>query len=178
MQRNRVVVTGLGVVAPNGVGKDAFLTHLKAGKSGIQFWPELEDLNFACQIGGKPNLTDDLLEKDLSPLEIKTLKASGIIYGLLAGTEAWKDAGFTVETNKLAEPDWETGCIFGSGLAGAEVMRNATYLIDQQKVKRLGSTTVPQVMSSGISAHLGGKLGLGNQVSTNASACSTGTESI
>ena len=42
----------------------------------------------------------------------------------------------------------------------------------------MGSTAVAQTMNSGISAYLGGKLGLGNQVTTNSSACTTGTESI
>ena len=174
----RVVITGLGVVAPNGVGLEAFLVALREGKSGIQFWPQLKELNFACQIGGAPSIKEEVLDRYLSPLERKTLEASGIIYGLIAGMEAWQSAGFDIPENKEQMPDWDTGCVFGSGLAGAEVMRNATYLIDQQKVKRLGSTAVPQVMSSGVSAYLGGKLGLGNQVSTNAAACSTGTESI
>ena len=44
--------------------------------------------------------------------------------------------------------------------------------------RRLGSTAVAQTMNSGVSAYLGGKLGLGNQVTTNSSACTTGTESI
>jgi 3-oxoacyl-(acyl-carrier-protein) synthase len=57
-------------------------------------------------------------------------------------------------------------------------MREAAYLLDSGKVKRLGSTTVPQIMASGVSAYLGGLLGLGNQVTTNSSACTTGTESI
>jgi 3-oxoacyl-[acyl-carrier-protein] synthase I len=42
----------------------------------------------------------------------------------------------------------------------------------------LGSTLIEQTMSSGISAHLGGMLGLGNMVTTNTSACSTGTEAV
>src|SRR4029450_6053879 len=44
--------------------------------------------------------------------------------------------------------------------------------------RRLGSTAVEQVMASGISARVGGLLALGNQVTTNSSACSTGTEAI
>jgi 3-oxoacyl-[acyl-carrier-protein] synthase-1 len=57
-------------------------------------------------------------------------------------------------------------------------MREAAYLVDGGRVKRLGSTTVPQIMASGVSAYLGGLLGLGNMVTTNSSACTTGTESI
>jgi 3-oxoacyl-(acyl-carrier-protein) synthase len=46
------------------------------------------------------------------------------------------------------------------------------------QTRKLGSTAVAQTMNSGISAYLAGKLGLGNQVTTNSSACTTGTESI
>jgi len=51
-------------------------------------------------------------------------------------------------------------------------------LTDAKKVRRLGSTAVEQVMSSGVSARISGQLALGNQVTTNSSACSTGTEAI
>ena len=61
--KNRVVITGLGVVAPNGVGVSEFTEALKNGKSGITFHQELKDLNFSCQIGGIPNISEDLKSK-------------------------------------------------------------------------------------------------------------------
>lgn len=173
----RIVVTGMGVVAPNAIGLEAFKKALEKGTSGIRFMPELAELNFGCQVAGKPDLTDDLLERYFSPLERKTIRASGVLYGIIAGIMAWEDAGLMIPS-KEEPPDWDAGCIFGAGLAGARVMRDSAYLIDEGKTKRLGSSSVQQVMSSGVSAHLGGRLGLGNQVTTNASACSTGTESI
>ena len=57
--------------------------------------------------------------------------------------------------------------MFGTGTSGIEKFREAIYKLDDQKVKRLGSTVVMQTMASGISAYLGGILGLGNQVTTN-----------
>ena len=176
--QHRVVITGMGVVAPNAIGLSDFEQALRAGKSGIRHFEQLEALQFGCQLGGQPDIPTETMEAYFSPLEIKSLKASGVIYGVLAGLMAWEDAGLQRPIDRTQEPFWESGCIFGAGLAGAEVIREATYLIDGKKVKRLGSTTVPQVMSSGVSAYLGGRLGLGNQVSTNASACSTGSESI
>jgi 3-oxoacyl-(acyl-carrier-protein) synthase len=173
----RIVVTGMGVVAPNAIGLEAFRKALEEGRSGIRFMPRLEELKFGCTVAGQPPLTDEMKEAFFSPLELKSIQASGIQYGIIAGTQAWEDAGLTIP-GKEEEPDWNSGCIFGAGLAGARIMRDSAYLIDGGKTKRLGSTSVPQVMSSGISAHLGGRLGLGNQVTTNASACSTGTESI
>ena len=50
--KKRVVVTGLGVIAPNGHGIEAFETALKKGESGIRFIPELEELKFGCQVEG------------------------------------------------------------------------------------------------------------------------------
>ncbi|MEM1321442.1 MAG: beta-ketoacyl-[acyl-carrier-protein] synthase family protein [Bacteroidota bacterium] len=177
MKNRRVVVTGMGVVAPNGIGLAAFEEALRRGRSGIQHFEELERLKFGCQIGGLPDLSEEKKREYFTELELNRLKASGIIYGVMAGMDAWQHAGLSMP-EKDAEADWESGCVFGAGLAGAEVMRDAAYMVDEGKVKRMGSTTVPQVMSSGVSAYLGGKLGLGNQVTTNASACSTGSESL
>ena len=59
MTRKRIVVTGLGVIAPNGVGLPAFREALRAGRSGIRHQQELKDLNFAAQIGGVPEVDED-----------------------------------------------------------------------------------------------------------------------
>lgn len=173
----RVVITGMGVVAPNATGLAQFKQAIEQGISGVKFLKELEDLNFACCIGGIPSLDDVNLEDYFTPLQIKQIKASGIIYGCVAGIDAWRDAGFAVSAPDEA-PDWNSGCVFGAGLAGIEVIREGIYKTDEGKVKRLGSTLIEQTMSSGISAHLGGILGLGNVVTTNSSACSTGSEAI
>ena len=58
----RVVVTGMGVVAPNGVGLDAFDAALRAGRSGIRDVPRLAELGFACTVAGVPQGTDALAE--------------------------------------------------------------------------------------------------------------------
>ena len=177
MADRRVVITGMGVVAPNGIGLEDFESAIRAGQSGIRFIPRLKELGFGCQVGGAPPLTENIKEAYFPALVLRHLKADGILYGGIAGVQAWKNAGLEVSASET-EPDWKSGAIFGAGLAGADVIRDATYKIDAQKVKRLGSSTVQQTMSGGVSAYLGGLLGLGNQVSTNASACSTGTEAI
>src|SRR5690606_820486 len=50
--------------------------------------------------------------------------------------------------------------------------------IDDKNVRRLGSTSVAQTMASGVCAYLGGLIGAGNVVTTNSSACATGTEAL
>lgn len=172
----RVVITGLGVVAPNGVGLTAFTEAIKNGVSGIKHHPELEKLQFSCQIAGQPELTDKLIAGYLTDLERKNFNSTGILYGVIAGMDAWRDAGLPIADADA--PDWDSGTIFGTGTSGIDKFREAIYKVDDLQVHKLGSTVVVQTMTSGISAYLGGKLGLGNQVSSNSSACTTGTESI
>ena len=172
----RVVITGLGVVAPNGVGLTAFTHAIKNGISGIKHDSELERLQFSCQISGKPDVSNELALQYFSELELRNFNSSGILYGVIAGIDAWKDADLTLEIKE--EPDWDSGTIFGTGTSGIEKFRESIYKIDDFQTRRLGSTAVAQTMNSGVSAYLGGKLGLGNQVSTNSSACTTGTESV
>lgn len=174
--KKRVVITGLGIVAPNGVGLDTFGHAIKNGISGIRHFEELERLKFSCQIAGMPDISTDLALNYFTELELKNFNSSGILYGVIAGIDAWKDAGLPME--RLEEPDWNSGTIFGSGTSGIDKFRESIYKIDDFKIRNLGSTTVIQTMNSGVSAYLAGKLGLGNQVTTNSSACTTGTESI
>ncbi|WP_142784615.1 beta-ketoacyl-[acyl-carrier-protein] synthase family protein [Changchengzhania lutea] len=174
--KNKVVITGLGVVAPNGVGLDAFTEAIKNGKSGIVFHQNLEDLNFSCCIGGIPQVSEEKKLEYLTPLQLRGFNSSGILYGCMAAIDAWKDAGLNVDPK--SELDYDSGTIFGTGTSGVDKFRDAIYKLDDKQVKRLGSTVVVQTMASGISAYLGGILGLGNQVTTNSSACTTGTEAI
>jgi 3-oxoacyl-(acyl-carrier-protein) synthase len=174
--KNRVVVTGLGVVAPNGVGINNFSSAIKRGISGIKVRPELVDLKFSCHIGGIPEISDEFKSEYFTPLQLRNFNSSGIMYGCIAGIDAWRDAGF--EINKESDLDFDSGTVFGTGNSGVDKFRESIYKIDENKVRRLGSTVVEQTMTSGISAYLGGMLGLGNQVTTNSSACATGTEAV
>lgn len=173
---NRVVITGLGVVAPNGIGIADFTQALKKGLSGIRHQEQLQQLQFSCQIAGQPQITDDLKSQYFTELELRAFNSTGILYGVIAGIEAWKNAGLYNEATE--EPDYDSGTIFGAGTSGIDKFRESIYKIDDLQTRRLGSTVVAQTMNSGISAYLGGKLGLGNQVTTNSSACATGTEAI
>jgi 3-oxoacyl-(acyl-carrier-protein) synthase len=172
----RIVITGLGVAAPNGVGIAAFSHAIKNGISGIRYDEQLQELQFSCQIAGKPEISEELKAQYFTELELRGFNSTGILYGVIAGIEAWKNAGLPIEIND--EPDWDSGTIFGSGTSGIDKFRESIYKIDELQTRRLGSTVVAQTMNSGISAYLGGKLGFGNQVTTNSSACATGTEAI
>ena len=174
--KNRVVITGMGIVAPNAVGVPAFAKALQEQTSGIRFDPQLADLNFGCQVSGTPQITEELLAENFTKLQLRGLKATGLVYGVIAGKEAFKDAGLEVADPEEAMADM--GIIFGTGQSGGEKFREAILLIDEKKVRRLGSTSVIQTMTSGISAWLAGELGCGNMVTSNSSACCTGTEAF
>lgn len=173
--RNRVVITGLGVVAPNAVGVPSFLEAIQNGRSGITFHQELAELKFSCQIGGIPPVSEAHKHQYFSDLQLHQLNSSGIVYGVIAGMEAWQNAGLPVATN---EPDWDSGIVFGTGILGIDKLREAIYKVDQGQVRRLGSTAVVQTMTSGVSAYLSGMLGCGNQITANSAACATGTEAL
>ena len=176
MIKHRVVITGMGVVSPNAVGLDNFLLAIQKGRSGVTFHQKLQDLKFSCCIGGIPAICEEFKSQYLTPLQLRGFDSAGILYGCIAGIDAWKDAGFIIDKN--SKLDYDSGMVFGSGTSGVEKFREAIYKLDNHKVRRLGSTVVLQTMGSGISAYLGGILGLGNQVTTNSSACSTGTEAL
>ncbi len=174
--KKRVVITGLGVCAPNGIGLANFTKALEDGVSGVRFDSQLQELQFGCQIAAQPQVTHAMIAECFTPLQRKGLSATGLVYGAIAGKDAWLDAGLPI--NSADSPDWDSGIVFGTGILGVDKFREAIHLVDDKNVRRLGSTSVSQTMASGISAFLGGLLGCGNQVTTNSSACATGTEGI
>lgn len=175
--KNRVAITGLGIVAPNGVGLTAFQKALEEGASGIRFFPELRDLNFSCQLGGEPIISKEKKQQYLTSLQLRNFKSSGILYAVIAGIDAVNDANLS-HLSESEDPNWDLGIVFGTGISGVEKFREAIHRIDDKNVRRLGSTSVIQTMASGASAYLGGILGAGNMVTANSSACATGTEAL
>ncbi len=172
----RVVITGMGVVAPNGVGVEDFNKSLKAGKSGIRFWEESKRLNFRCHVGGKPPVTREIIEEQLPPFIAKKITNNAVIYGCLAGLEAWRDAGLDTHPEKR-DPD--TGSVFGSGaLSMDSYIDTKIYPIDQGEHKKLGTISIPETMASGASAFLNNTLAFGNRTMANSSACITGSEAL
>ncbi|GAB3932692.1 beta-ketoacyl-[acyl-carrier-protein] synthase family protein [Mucilaginibacter myungsuensis] len=171
----RVVVTGIGVVSPNGVGVPAFLDAIQNGTSGIKFMPLYEELNFSCRVAGKPDFIWEDLKKYISEVTFHGLKGTNIGYGITAAMDAWADAGFEYDTD---EPRWDTGCIFGNSVADTEAMKNVITKVDNKEVRKLGSRVVEQAMNSGVTSYISGRLGLGGMITTNSSACATGTQAI
>ncbi len=175
---HRVVVTGLGVLAPNAHGLAAFEDALRVGKSGIRFHQHLADAKFGCQVGGIPERVEEIQRQYLTDEELMAMNPN-MVYAAIAAIDAWTDAGLARRAADDDTVDWDTGAIIGTGIGGIDtVAEKLVPKTDAGKVSRLGSTMVEQIMSSGNSARVAGLLGIGNQVSTNSSACNTGTEAI
>ena len=171
----RIVVTGMGVVAPNGVGIPAFLNAIQNGVSGLKFIPLYEDLHLNCQVCGVPDFDFSHLKDYLTEVTFHGLKGSTIGYAIKAAADAWIDAGNTLYDGEI---HWETGCVFGNSVADTEAMKRIISLVDARQSRKLGSRMVEQTMNSGSTAYITGLLGLGNRIITNSSACATGSQAV
>ena len=170
----RVVITGLGVVAPNGVGLNNFDKALRDGTSGIKFIQELKELGFKCQVAGVPKIKEEIKSKFLPSYLINRIKADNLLYGLIAALEAWNSAKLKINDNT----DWNGGCIMGATANNPKIIHELGDKLFNNNIRAIGSRIVEQSMVSALNSYLTGYLGLGNCSIANSSACSTGTESI
>jgi 3-oxoacyl-(acyl-carrier-protein) synthase len=174
----RVVITGMGVAAPNAHGLDNFEKALREGLSGIRFQPLLADLKFGCQIAGVPENFEAIRKSYFDREKLMSIN-DNIGYASVSAVDAWTDAGFSVPDTDDDTVDWDTGVIAGSGIGGMDTIAlSVVPMINEGRVRRLGSRVVEQVMNSGTSARIGGLIGAGNKVTSNSSACSTGNEAV
>ena len=174
MSINRVVVTGMGVISPNGLGLEQFEESIKNGNSGIEFIQQLKDLDLACHVGGIPKLSEEDKDKYIPSSLRNKIKASNIEYGIIAALEAWRNAELPINENV----DWDSGVIMGLQTVDGTF---AKYIIDKiysNNLRKLSGRTAEQAITSSLSAYLSGYLGLGNCSISNSAACATGTESI
>ncbi len=184
----RVVITGVGAVAPNGVGVDNFRAALQSGKSGISFREDLKEMNYLCQIGGVPPVEEEDVLKVIPESELNKLNEA-MVYAVMASLECARRSGMEIDWVKGKRDTpvlWDTGVIIGSGIGGMDTILDslAPTVFDarNQEAGRgtaaMGTDIVPQVMSSSVSVAVGKFLGAGGQTSSNSSACNTGTEAI
>src|SRR5271157_279484 len=177
MTVNRVVITGMGIVAPNAVGVAAYRHALCNGKSGISHQPQMKDLDFGCQVAGVPDISDRMADAFWDP-ELLRNSNSSMKYALIAAVDCWRDAGLQLP-KRDSDTDWQTAAIIGTSGGGIDTIGEfVAPEVAARRVRRLGSSAAERVMVSCMSACVGGLLGLGGPVTTNSSACSSGTEAI
>ena len=174
----RVVVTGMGVIAPGASGVPEFEIALREGRSGICFWPEAAELGLGCQVGGIPAINSQLLD-DLLPPPRRRVLSPIMEYTALAAIECWRDSGLFLDFEGTGQVDWDTGCVVGTGIGAIDILAGVVApLVAQRQHRKMGSRMVERVMISGPSASVAGILGLGGPSITVSSACSSATCAI
>lgn len=174
----RVVVTGLGVISPNGYGFAEFNQSLKLGKSGIRYNKEMADNNLLCQVAGIPENLRELISSHFNTDFIYSIKSNMVAMGCIAGLDCWRDAGLPeseYQSNHVIE---DTGVIVGTCVGSLDMLINQIIpLFNNKNLRRAGSGIV-EVMSSAVPANLSGLLGLGGISTTTSCACSSGSDAI
>jgi len=172
----RVVITGMGVLAPNAHGLAPFANALRNGVSGVRFQSRLAELGFCCQVAAAPTGVDAVAERYFEPVMLRRMDPHCTM-ACIAALDAWVDAGFSADPESPV--DWDTGIVFGLGMGAMHsVAATLASNTDSGKVRRLGSAMVEKTMGSAVSAQLSGLLGVGGQTSTVGSACAAGSEAI
>ena len=143
----RVVVTGMGIVSPLGVGVEHVWKRLIAGESGIGAIQSFDVSDMPCRIagtvprGGKADGKLDVAEW-VPPKDHKKMDKF-IQYAMAAGIEAVEDSGWmpTDEEDRCA-----TGVMIGSGIGGVETIFEGSGLILAGKGKRMSPFFIPSAL--------------------------------
>ena len=166
----RVVITGLGIVSSIGNNKREVTDSLRAGRSGIEFIKEYEELGFRSQVAGTINIdVDALIDRKL-----RRFMGNSAAYNYLAMKEAVEDSG--LGENMISNP--RTGLIAGSGGASTENVSLAIDLLREKGIRRVGPYMVPRTMSSTNSACLATPFRIHGVNYSISSACSTSAHCI
>ena len=169
--KRRVVVTGLGVVSPVGIGVQASWSDLIAGKSGITRITKFDASNFSSQIAGEVKGFD--VSQYLPAKEARRMDTF-IQYGMAAGIEAVKDSGIIV-TEENAE---RIGVSIGSGIGGLRLIEETNDTYDEGGPRKISPFFIPGTIINMISGNLSIMYGFKGPNVAIVTACTTGTHSI
>ncbi len=166
----RVVVTGIGIVSCLGNSKETVLESLKQGTSGIRFNETYKEKGFRSQISGSIDIDKTAL------IDRKVLRFMGdsSAFAYISMQQAIEDAGLTLE--EISSP--RIGLIAGSGGASCENQVNATEIMTEKGVKRIGPYMVPRIMASTVSACLATAFKIKGVNYSISSACATSSHCI
>lgn len=166
----RVVVTGLGIVSSIGIGKQAVVDALRAGRSGICFVPEYASLGLRSHVHGAIDL-------DISahiPRKILRFMGDAASFAYVAALEAIADAGLTEDQLRHER----TGIVAGSGGGSTSNSQLAVDLLREKGIKKIGPYMVPRTMTSTVSACLATAIGIHGVNYSLSSACATSAHCI
>ena len=171
MSRRRVVVTGLGIVSPVGIGVPEAWGNVIAGKSGLTRISRFDTTGFTTQIAGEVKNFD--VAKWLSPKEARRFDTF-IHYGLAAGIDALKDSGIDLEK----EAREQIGVCIGSGIGGLPLIETTHDAYLAGGARKISPFFVPGTIINMISGQLSIMYGLKGPNIAVVSACTTANHSI
>lgn len=171
MNKRRVVVTGLGVVSPVGIGVKTAWDNIIAGRSGIAQITKFDASAFTTTIAGE---VKDFNAEDFIPAKDARRMDAFIQYGLAAAIEAVKDSGI-VATEENAE---RIGVSIGSGIGGMQNIEDTDILYQASGPRKISPFFIPGTIINMISGNLSIMFGFKGPNVAIVTACTTGTHSI
>jgi 3-oxoacyl-[acyl-carrier-protein] synthase II len=175
----RVVVTGLGLLSPFGVGVEHGWRELLTGRSAARRVTEFEVEDLACKIAhviprgdGSDNTFNP--EAYLEPKELRKI-GDFILYGIAAADEALKDAGWEPKT---PEDQYASGVMIGSGIGGIEGIAENALILQERGPRRISPFFIPGNIINLVSGQVSIRHGLKGPNHAVVTACSTGAHAI
>tara|TARA_B100000287_G_scaffold383431_1_gene389197 strand:+ start:139 stop:1380 length:1242 start_codon:yes stop_codon:yes gene_type:complete len=171
MSKKKVVVTGLGALAPNGNSTDQFWSAIKSGTSGIAPITYFDASDHRVSIAGE--LKELSPEQHLDPKEVRKLDPFSI-YALISSMEAVKSANLNLQNANLDR----IGVIIGCGIGGIKTLENEHDIIKNKGPRRVSPQFVAKMIPNIAGGHLSMKFGFKGPSQTVISACASSNDAI
>ena len=175
----RVVVTGMGIACPLGLGVEHVWRRLINAESGIATITSFDTKDVPCKIAGQvpigPIAEGKLDVSDWVPIKDQKKMDRFIHLAMAAGSMAIEDSGWKPTTD---EDHWGAGVMIGSGIGGLETICEAALMLHQGKIKRLSPFFIPSALANLASGHLSIKYGLKGPNHAVVTACASGVHAI
>ncbi|MBK5936888.1 beta-ketoacyl-ACP synthase I [Halorhodospira halophila] len=166
----RVVITGLGIVSCIGNSRDEVTASLRAGRSGIRYQPEYEEVGLRSLVAGSCDI--DL--QDHIPRKSLRFMGDAAAYSYIAMDQAIADAA--LDYDSISSP--RVGLIAGSGGASTANIVSATETLRSRGVRKIGPYGVTRTMGSTVSACLATPFRIKGLNYSITSACATSAHCI
>ena len=175
----RVVVTGMGIACPLGLGVEHVWRRLIASESGIGAIQAFDTKELPCKVAGQvPAGVKAEGGLDLSEwIPVKDVKKMDrfIHLGMVAATEAIEDSGWMPESE---EDRCATGVMIGSGIGGLQTIFEASIQVHEGRARRLSPFFIPSALINLVSGHVSIKYGFKGPNHSAVTACATGVHAI
>ena len=171
MSMKKVVVTGLGALAPNGNSVDQFWSAIKLGTSGIAPISYFDTSGHRVSIAGELKNFDPVQQLDSK--EVRKLDPFSI-YALVSSIEAVKSAKLDLQSSNLNR----MGVIIGCGIGGIKTLENEHDTISNKGARRVSPQFVAKMIPNIAGGHLSMKFGFKGPSQTVISACASSNDAI